>query len=61
MQRFNLSFFTVDVLRFPPGIHGGTAMSWMTLQGSKAEGTDLHSKTAQNTQITRDQAKVTSC
>lgn len=39
-------------------IHGGTAMSWMTLQGSKAEGTDLHSKTASTASITRDQAKV---
>ena len=40
------------------GIHGCTAMSWMTLQGSKAEGTDLHSNTAATAQITREQAKV---
>lgn len=39
-------------------IHGGTAMAWMTLQGSKAEGTDLHSKTAITASITRDQSKV---
>ena len=30
----------------------------MTLQGNKAEGTDLHSKTADIIGITRDQAKV---
>ncbi|KAF2351303.1 DNA-directed DNA polymerase family A palm domain [Trinorchestia longiramus] len=39
-------------------MHGGTAMAWMTLQGSKAEGTDLHSRTAATAHITRDQAKV---
>ena len=37
---------------------GCTALSWMTLQGSKAEGTDLHSKTAALLGISRDQAKV---
>jgi len=26
--------------------HGCTALGWMTLQGTKSEGTDLHSKTA---------------
>ncbi|KAA0193631.1 hypothetical protein HAZT_HAZT004400 [Hyalella azteca] len=40
------------------GVHGSTAMSWMTLQGTKSEGTDLHSKTAITAHITRDQAKV---
>ena len=40
-------------------IHEGcTALGWMTLQGNKAEGTDLHSKTADIIGITRDQAKV---
>lgn len=40
------------------GIHGCTALSWMTLQGKKSDGTDLHSKTAQLVGISRDQAKV---
>lgn len=38
--------------------HGCTALSWMTLQGTKSEGTDLHSKTADSIGITRDEAKV---
>ena len=37
---------------------GSTAVGWMTLQGKKSEGTDLHSKTASTIGITRDQAKV---
>jgi len=40
------------------GGHGATALGWMTLQGEKAQGTDLHSKTAAAAQVTRDQAKV---
>ncbi|KAH8547987.1 DNA polymerase family A-domain-containing protein [Umbelopsis sp. PMI_123] len=40
------------------GFHGATALGWMTLQGSKSEGTDLHSKTAQILGISRDKAKV---
>ena len=28
------------------GEHGGTALGWMTLQGAKAHGTDMHSRTA---------------
>ncbi|KAH8917681.1 hypothetical protein BT69DRAFT_1248512 [Atractiella rhizophila] len=40
------------------GIHGATALGWMTLEGTKAEGTDLHSKTAEILGITRDGAKV---
>lgn len=40
------------------GMHGGTAIGWMTLQGTKAEGTDVHSRTAQILGINRDQAKV---
>ena len=37
---------------------GGTAFGWMSLQGNKSEGTDIHSKTAQTIGITRDHAKV---
>lgn len=40
------------------GIHGATAIGWMTLEGTKAAGTDLHSKTAGILEISRDQAKV---
>ncbi|KAI8393307.1 DNA polymerase family A-domain-containing protein [Radiomyces spectabilis] len=40
------------------GFHGATALGWMTLQGSKSEGTDLHSKTAQILGINRDKAKI---
>ncbi|KAG1861325.1 DNA polymerase family A-domain-containing protein [Suillus subluteus] len=39
-------------------IHGATALGWMTLEGTKAAGTDLHSKTASILGISRDQAKV---
>ncbi|RKP05714.1 DNA polymerase gamma, partial [Thamnocephalis sphaerospora] len=38
--------------------HGATAFGWMTLQGSKSEGTDMHSKTANILGISRDQAKI---
>ncbi|KAI8147388.1 DNA polymerase family A-domain-containing protein [Fennellomyces sp. T-0311] len=40
------------------GHHGATALGWMTLQGTKAEGTDLHSKTAAILNISRDKAKI---
>lgn len=40
------------------GIHGGTAIGWMTLEGTKAEGTDLHSRTASILGISRNDAKV---
>lgn len=40
------------------GIHGATAIGWMTLEGSKAQGTDLHSKTASILGTGRNQAKV---
>ena len=40
------------------GLHGATAIGWMTLEGTKAAGTDLHSKTAHILGISRDQAKV---
>ena len=37
---------------------GSTAVGWMAVKGNKAEGTDVHSKTASTIGITRDQAKV---
>lgn len=40
------------------GEHGATAMGWMTLQGKKSDGTDMHSRTAHTTNISRDHAKV---
>ncbi|KAI0266250.1 DNA polymerase family A-domain-containing protein [Gloeopeniophorella convolvens] len=40
------------------GLHGATALGWMTLEGTKAAGTDLHSKTASILGISRDEAKV---
>ena len=40
------------------GIHGATALGWMTLEGTKAAGTDLHFKTASILGLSRDQAKV---
>ncbi|EMD32272.1 hypothetical protein CERSUDRAFT_162021 [Gelatoporia subvermispora B] len=40
------------------GLHGATAIGWMTLEGTKAAGTDLHSKTASILGISRNQAKV---
>lgn len=40
------------------GFHGATAVGWMTLEGTKAAGTDLHSKTAKILGLSRDQAKV---
>ncbi|KNE66245.1 hypothetical protein AMAG_10482 [Allomyces macrogynus ATCC 38327] len=39
------------------GLHGASALGWMTLQGTKADATDLHSVTANILGITRDQAK----
>ena len=39
---------------------GCTALGWMTLQGSKKEGTDLHSVVAKTVDISRDHAKVNS-
>ena len=38
--------------------HGCTALGWMTLQGNKAEGTDMHSVTANNVGVSRDEAKI---
>ncbi|PTB67885.1 DNA polymerase gamma [Trichoderma citrinoviride] len=39
-------------------IHGGNAIGFMTLEGTKAAGTDLHSRTAAILGISRNQAKV---
>lgn len=39
-------------------IHGGTAIGWMCLEGSKNEGTDLHTKTAHILGCTRSEAKI---
>ncbi|CAN3354601.1 DNA polymerase gamma [Diutina catenulata] len=39
-------------------VHGGTSLGWMTLEGDKSEGTDLHSKTAGILGISRNDAKV---
>ncbi|XP_045623051.1 DNA polymerase subunit gamma-1 [Procambarus clarkii] len=40
------------------GEHGATALGWMTLQGKKSDGTDMHSRTAKNAGISRDHAKI---
>ncbi|KAK0550075.1 DNA-directed DNA polymerase gamma mip1 [Tilletia horrida] len=40
------------------GMHGATAVGWMTLEGTKAQGNDLHSKTASILGTSRNQAKV---
>lgn len=39
-------------------VHGGTAIGWMCLEGTKSLGTDLHSKTAQILGCSRDEAKI---
>ena len=39
-------------------LHGGNAIGFMTLEGTKAANTDLHSKTAQILGISRNDAKV---
>lgn len=39
-------------------IHGGTAIGWMCLEGTKNEGTDLHTKTAQVLGCSRNEAKI---
>ena len=40
------------------GLHGGNALGFMTLEGTKSAGTDLHSKTASILGISRNDAKV---
>lgn len=42
----------------PFRLHGGNALGFMNLEGSKAAGTDLHSRTASILGITRNDAKV---
>src|SRR4051812_44605730 len=39
-------------------MHGGNAIGFMTLEGSKAEGTDMHSRTAEVLKISRNDAKI---
>ncbi|KAL9618061.1 MAG: hypothetical protein Q9160_007190 [Pyrenula sp. 1 TL-2023] len=39
-------------------LHGGNALGFMTLEGSKSAGTDLHSRTASILGISRNDAKV---
>ena len=39
-------------------IHGGNAIGFMTLEGTKSAGTDVHSKTAQILGISRNDAKI---
>ena len=39
-------------------LHGGNAIGFMTLEGTKAAGTDLHSKTARILNISRNDAKI---
>lgn len=39
-------------------MHGGNALGFMTLEGDKASGTDLHSRTAEILGISRNDAKV---
>ena len=39
-------------------LHGGNAVGFMTLEGTKAAGTDLHSRTASILGITRNNAKI---
>lgn len=40
------------------GQHGATPLGWMTLSGSKSNGSDMHSITAKVVGISRDHAKV---
>ncbi|EZA49914.1 hypothetical protein DMN91_011596 [Ooceraea biroi] len=40
------------------GVHGATPFGWMTLIGSKSNGTDMHSVTAKAVGISRDHAKI---
>ncbi|KAH8283554.1 hypothetical protein KR018_005578 [Drosophila ironensis] len=40
------------------GEHGATPLGWMTLSGSKSNGSDMHSITAKAVGISRDHAKV---
>ena len=50
--------FSVIIALSASILTGCTAFGWMTLQGKKSDGTDLHSKTAITIDISRDNAKV---
>jgi DNA polymerase gamma 1 len=39
-------------------MHGATPFGFMTLQGSKSKGTDMHSVSGRMANINRDQAKI---
>ena len=39
-------------------IHGATPLGWMTLSGTKSDGSDMHTVTAKAVGISRDHAKV---
>ena len=58
----NGTFFSLPPsLSLSLSLVGGTAIGWMTLQGKKTDGTDVHSKTAATIGIHRDHAKVGGC
>ncbi|KAJ3634475.1 hypothetical protein Zmor_016447 [Zophobas morio] len=40
------------------GLHGSTALGWMTVSGEKSFKTDLHSRTAEQIAVSRDVAKI---
>jgi hypothetical protein len=40
------------------GTHGASALGWMTLQGSRTNNTDLHSRSAEILKSSRDHAKI---
>jgi DNA polymerase gamma 1 len=40
------------------GDHGASPLGFMTIQGTKSEGTDMHSVTAKHLGISRDHSKV---
>lgn len=43
---------------FAVGLHGATPLGWMTLNGQKADGTDMHSVSAKAVGISRNHAKI---
>lgn len=43
---------------YSAGLHGSTPFGWMTLNGQKSTGTDMHSVTAKAVGTSRDHAKV---
>ena len=40
------------------GFHGATALGWMTLEGKKSDGTDMHSRSAEILGTSRENAKI---